>query len=217
MYIFGGTSLSNGASVMLASEGDSDNGAFKIRAANSEDGSVMFLGKTDGTLTWGGVSVLNPTGTVIAFAGNSAPHGYLICNGAAVSRTTYAKLFAVIGTTYGAGNGSTTFNLPNLTNRFIMGSGTAGTSKSAGLPNIAGNLTLRPFDYNGNVYTVIYETGGAFTLASKTGTCVPVASANSTFQTTSTISFSAKASNSIYGNSTTVQPPALTMRFYIKY
>lgn len=56
-----------------------------------------------------------PAGTVIAFAANANPSGYILCNGAAVSRTTYAALFEVIGTTYGAGDGSTTFNLPNLT------------------------------------------------------------------------------------------------------
>ena len=62
-----------------------------------------------------------PPGMVNAFAGSTAPAGYLLCNGAAVSRTTYANLFAVIGTTYGAGNGTTTFNLPDLRGEFIRG------------------------------------------------------------------------------------------------
>jgi microcystin-dependent protein len=62
-----------------------------------------------------------PPGTVIYVAMNTAPTGYLKCNGAAVSRTTYAALFAVIGTTFGAGNGSTTFNLPDLRGEFIRG------------------------------------------------------------------------------------------------
>lgn len=66
---------------------------------------------------------INPVGTIIAYAANGAiPEGYLPCNGAAVSRTTYAALFAVIGTLYGAGDGSTTFNLPDLTDRFLEGS-----------------------------------------------------------------------------------------------
>lgn len=55
-----------------------------------------------------------PSGTVAAFAGSSAPSGYLICDGSAVSRSTYAGLFSVVGTTYGTGNGTTTFNLPDL-------------------------------------------------------------------------------------------------------
>lgn len=54
----------------------------------------------------------NPVGTIITWASNNAPDGYLICNGAAISRTTYARLFNVIGTTWGAGDGNTTFNLP---------------------------------------------------------------------------------------------------------
>lgn len=54
-----------------------------------------------------------PTGTILPYGGSTAPSGFLLCNGGAVSRTTYASLFAVIGTTYGAGDGSTTFNLPN--------------------------------------------------------------------------------------------------------
>lgn len=56
-----------------------------------------------------------PIGAVTQYAGPVAPAGWLICNGAAISRATYAALFAVTGTTYGAGNGTTTFNLPTLT------------------------------------------------------------------------------------------------------
>jgi microcystin-dependent protein len=62
-----------------------------------------------------------PPGAVMAFARSSVPTGWLKCNGAAVSRTTYANLFAAIGTTYGAGDGSTTFNLPDLRGEFIRG------------------------------------------------------------------------------------------------
>lgn len=61
-----------------------------------------------------------PVGEVVHFAGSSAPTGWLLCDGAAVSRTTYAALFAIIGTTYGAGNGSTTFNVPNSKGRVIV-------------------------------------------------------------------------------------------------
>lgn len=62
-----------------------------------------------------------PAGTVVAYAGSSAPTGWLVCNGAAVSRTTYAALFAAIGTAFGAGDGSTTFNLPDLRGEFVRG------------------------------------------------------------------------------------------------
>lgn len=67
------------------------------------------------------VNVVTPIGGIIAYAGSTAPSKYLICDGSAVSRTTYANLFSIIGTTYGAGDGSTTFNLPNLKGRVIVG------------------------------------------------------------------------------------------------
>jgi len=60
-------------------------------------------------------------GTIAAYAGSKAPTGTLLCDGAAVSRTTYAALFAIIGTMYGTGDGSTTFNLPNLKGRVVVG------------------------------------------------------------------------------------------------
>ena len=62
-----------------------------------------------------------PLGTVLAFATKTASSGWLECNGSAVSRTTYAALFAIIGTTYGAGDGITTFNIPDLRGEFIRG------------------------------------------------------------------------------------------------
>lgn len=62
-----------------------------------------------------------PVGEVKMYAGSSAPSGFLLCNGAAVSRTTYAALFGVINTTYGPGDGSTTFNLPDLRGRVVAG------------------------------------------------------------------------------------------------
>ena len=74
-----------------------------------------------------------PPGAVIPYAGSSAPDGWLLCDGRTVSRTTYAALFAVIGVTYGAGDGNTTFALPNLQGRVA-----AGTSSSHPLASKAG-------------------------------------------------------------------------------
>ncbi len=151
----------------------------------------------------------NPTGTIIAFAGNTLPKGYLLCDGSKVSRTTYKKLFDVIGTTYGTGDGSTTFNLPNLTDKFIQGSNTVGTVKSAGLPNITGSIRGIKDGVNAQVSGAtgaFYESDIQNTLATTT---------NGTYQ--GAYGFSASRSSSIYGNSTTVQPPALTMRYIIKY
>lgn len=62
-----------------------------------------------------------PTGSVIPFAGSTTPSGWMVCDGTAVSRTLYPDLFTAIGTTYGAGNGTTTFNLPNLLGRVVVG------------------------------------------------------------------------------------------------
>ena len=91
-------------------------------------------------------------------AGSTIPDGWLLCNGAAVSRTTYAKLFAAIGTRYGSGNGSTTFNLPNFNGRHVLGTtntGNLGSYVSAGLPDITGGA----FFYG---VEVIEDTYGAF-------------------------------------------------------
>ena len=62
-----------------------------------------------------------PTGVILPYIGSEAPSGYLICNGQAVSRYLYPDLFALIGTTFGNGDGSTTFNLPNLQGQFLRG------------------------------------------------------------------------------------------------
>ena len=150
-----------------------------------------------------------PAGTVIAFAANSTPDGFLLCNGATVSRTTYAELFSAIGTIYGSGDGSSTFNLPNLTDKFIQGSGTAGTVKGAGLPNASG--TFR------HMYDTFVATG-VFAATGAGGHCGQFSSnsyGGSAWAVNSEMNLS--RANSIYGASTTVQPPALTMRYYIKY
>jgi microcystin-dependent protein len=72
-----------------------------------------------------------PSGVIMAFAGATAPTGFLACDGSAVSRTTYATLFAAISTTWGAGNGTTTFNVPDLRGTFLRGTGTNGTYGTA--------------------------------------------------------------------------------------
>lgn len=76
--------------------------------------------------------VLVPPGTVSMYAGATAPGGWLLCDGAAVSRTTYADLFAALGTAYGAGNGTTTFNVPNFVDRYPIGVGAAARGSTLG-------------------------------------------------------------------------------------
>ena len=70
-------------------------------------------------------SSLLPPGVILPYAGTATPAGFLLCSGAAVSRTTYANLYAAIGTTYGVGDGSTTFNLPNSYDRMLLGAGSS--------------------------------------------------------------------------------------------
>ena len=159
------------------------------------------------------LSAYMPTGTVLPFAGNTVPENYLLCDGSAVSRSTYADLFKVIGTTYGSGDGSTTFNLPNLVNKFVEGGSTSGANKQAGLPNITGKL--------GDSYGtsgLFWGVKGAFY-----GDSTNVAGRRdggsidkrNTF-TGGDVYFAASRSNSIYGKSTTVQPPAIVMKYIIK-
>ena len=82
-----------------------------------------------------------PVGSVIAFAGVTAPAGWTNCNGNAVSRTTYSNLFAVVGTTYGAGDGSTTFNLPDMRGRTGIGAGQGGALSNRNLGETPGEET----------------------------------------------------------------------------
>lgn len=79
---------------------------------------------------------LVPTGSLVPFAGSTAPSGYLLCDGTAVSRTTYANLYALVGNRFGQGNGSTTFNLPDSRGRFMRF-----TSASTGRDPDSGNRT----------------------------------------------------------------------------
>lgn len=145
-------------------------------------------------------------GTVAAFAGNSLPDGWLLCNGSAVSRTAYVTLFSVIGTMYGTGDGSTTFSLPNLTDRFIQGNGSSGVVKSAGLPNIIGTIralkirSTNSADQTGALYGSDFQQ---------------VCASDGTQWGWTKLNINAHTYNPIYGNSETVQPPALTMRFAI--
>ena len=84
-----------------------------------------------------------PTATIVPWSTASAPTGFLECNGAAVSRSTYSALFAVVGTTYGTGDGSSTFNLPNLSDNVAMGkSGTKAVASTGGANTVSstGNI-----------------------------------------------------------------------------
>ena len=154
------------------------------------------------------LSALIPPGTIIHYAGRTVPSGWLICNGANVSRTDYAALFAAIGTIYGAGNGSTTFGLPNLNGRFLectTYTSEVGTYKEAGLPNITGY-----FSNNGDGR---FETSsGSFT----NNPSVTHSHSGNNVNEGRGFNFSASKSSSFYGQSSTVKPPAMVALVLIK-
>ena len=134
-----------------------------------------------------------PAGTLLPFAGTEVPDGYLLCNGANVSRTDYANLFAVIGTKWGEGDGSTTFTLPNFNDRFIEG--TTDTEKvgqylEAGAPNISGKVGPIDGVYEGSFYKGDIMSYGA---TSSTGARYKA-------------NFDASLSSSIFGADSTIQP-----------
>lgn len=162
--------------------------SYTLPAADGAAGTALT---TDGaaTLSW---SQTVPAGCIQMYAGSSAPTGWLICDGSAVSRTTYAGLFAITSTTYGAGDGSTTFNLPDLRDRFPRGK--------------SGTVALG-------------ATGGATTY-SHSGTAVAPHSTNTAegnvVSTPLTVVTTATHSVTQPSNHTGVEPPYLSLNFIIK-
>ena len=106
------------------------------------DGSSGDVLQTDGSgsLTFTTLAPSVPTGVLMPYAGTTAPTGYLLCFGQDVSRTTYADLFTAISTTYGVGDGSTTFTLPDLRGRVIAGQDDMGGTSADRLTNQTGGL-----------------------------------------------------------------------------
>ena len=115
-------------------------GALNTNSIHSVNGDAYFTNGA-GTaiqLTVGGsiatpTSSSTPVGVLFPYAGSSAPTGFLLCDGSAVSRTTFSSLFNIIGVTFGAGDGSTTFNVPNMNGRVPMGTGTYTDSVSGSI------------------------------------------------------------------------------------
>jgi microcystin-dependent protein len=99
--------------------------------------------------------MLVPTGAMTAYAGATAPAGWLLCDGSAVSRTTFSALFSAIGTTFGVGDGSTTFNLPDLRGRVPVGAGlgTGLTSRALGVKGGEETHVLVTSEIPDTVYT----------------------------------------------------------------
>lgn len=163
-----------------------------------------------------------PIGSLCPFAGINIPEDYLLCDGSAISRVTYSKLFNVIGTLYGSGDDETTFNLPDFRDKVIWGGDieSLGTVKSAGLPNITGSIQC-PYSattmYGGEWYASAITQSGALSTTSQRNDKSITESSYSGGNVLQTLDLDASQSDSIYGNSNTVQPPAITILILIKY
>jgi microcystin-dependent protein len=132
------TAPNNGAMVVEGGLGVGMN--LNVGGEMSLDGDLNVGGNISaGERIFQAGNLLMPVGSLLPYAGSTTPGGYLLCDGSNVSRTTYSDLFSVISTTYGVGDGSTTFTLPNLTGRVILGTsgsfplGTQGGSETVAL------------------------------------------------------------------------------------
>ena len=197
-----------------------DNKLYKCIQANGASSTVVA--PTDSTY-WDQIPTRAqiPPGIVLTFGGSTVPEGFLLCNGSAISRSTYAQLFEAIGTIYGAGDGSTTFNLPDLRDRFIEGAGSnaLGTYLEAGLPNITGSGVLRvktsPSD-TGDTLGFDYASGAFLPLFSDYQR-IPTMSDNGRYSGPAGLAIDVSRSSSIYSKSSTVQPQSLILNAIIKY
>jgi microcystin-dependent protein len=111
----------------IAVTGGTESGVTIDNTNNIDAGAI-----TSGTVAAARLPTSFSSGMMMMYGGSSAPSGWLICDGTAVSRTTYATLFGIVGVAYGAGDGSTTFNLPDLRQRFPLGKAASGTGSTLG-------------------------------------------------------------------------------------
>lgn len=150
------------------------------------------------------------TGDIKIQTTSTIPPGWLLCNGAGISRSTFSNLFAKIGTTYGTGDGSTTFNIPDLRDRYIIGANTnaLGTYIAEQLPNIKGDVG----DYNGiqggQDGSLFYTSTGNPTISSVSGGVYG--------SYWSHVNINAYISNNTYTDSGHVYPASLALNFIIK-
>ena len=125
---------------------------MRIPSSLSVDSNINA---SSGKVQEGGNNLI-PSGTISMYGGSAAPAGWLLCNGAAVSRTTYASLFSVVSTNFGTGDGSTTFNLPDLRGRVPVGfgQGTSLTNRTMGATGGAETHTLSQSEMPSHGHTV---------------------------------------------------------------
>ena len=151
-----------------------------------------------------------PTGMIFPWPGDTPPEGAIVADGRELSRTTYAGLFAIYGTKYGAGDGSTTFNVPDLDGRFIeltTDAGSVGQFVEPGLPNITGNSLRFGISY----YMTEPDTGALFMEQdnSATHTSRDASTDHALHNVKLRPSFDASLSSGIYKAGSTVQPASM--------
>lgn len=153
-----------------------------------------------------------PPGTFAWFCGSVVPDGFLKCDGSVISRSQYADLFAAISTTFGAGNGSSTFGLPDLitANRFIRAGNIVGQTQSDAIRNIMGLLAI----YGDSYARPYINVGGAFTRTTSTDNAPIMNGASSGPGWTSQIQFNASASVPTDSEN---RPVNITLMAIIKY
>ena len=186
-----------------------DNNLYKCIQANGASSTVVA--PTDSTY-WAQIptGAQIPPGVVLTFGGPTIPESFLICNGAAISRTTYANLFDKIGTTYGSGDGSTTFNIPDLRDRYIIGANTnaLGAKVAEQLPNIIGGLSyLTTTSPNGVGFGALYYNDTKESI---------FASAITTAEVCVDPQLNAARSSTIYTDNGKVYPASIALNFIIK-
>ena len=197
---------------------------FSFKDADGDLGQVKSLTVADITLINNALQDIedlklaiqnpSPTGMVALWDDTNIPEGWLLCNGAAVSRSTYAALFAKLGTRHGAGDGSTTFNLPDMRDRYPIGAGTnvLGTALAEQLPNITGSIRLG----QDNITTFGASQTGAFGVTAAIYGAMAGHGTGPVSTATNPILFAASNSNSVYTDNVSVHPLSLALNFIIK-
>lgn len=102
-----------------------------IRGTANVSTVATTIGGVTSSNVAGTIAELVPSGVILAYGGATIPNGYLLCNGATPSRTTYSRLFTAISTSFGTGNGNNTFTIPDLQDRLLLGKGTNNSTLGA--------------------------------------------------------------------------------------
>lgn len=202
--IVGGANIAHAVGEFIKNQLDED-----VNPTNEAELVSQFLRALQIFIQRGGAC---PVGSIIPYLGGDVPYGWLLANGASVLRSQYNKLFALIGTKFGAVD-EAHFNLPNLHHRFIEGTTSlseVGSYVEAGLPNIpVGSLPVIAYNRK--------DPDLPFKVLSRYGDYVTTDDVTTRYWQNTQIGFDLQASNPIYGASDTVRPDALMGYWMIRF